>query len=215
MFPRDHIYSAEELVKLWISQGYVQTNGLKNAEKIGFEYAKQLWQRSFFQGEYERNEYIEKEFYYFSLHDMVHDLARFNSGRVCYSIEGNMVPKFPEELYHLYVNRWIKFPPPSKFATLRSFIVKDIIVKDNAVASLGAFNFSEAQNLRALQLCRLVNLESHFLFAKLKHLRYLSINMGYLVRLSECICYLYNLQYLTLNCCPPNQRVTRMYRKSC
>ncbi|KAJ3701339.1 hypothetical protein LUZ61_005044 [Rhynchospora tenuis] len=102
MFPRDYCHSVEELVKLWIYQGYVQTNGLKSAEKIGWEYVYQLWQRSFFQGDFGKKK-IE-----FTLHGMVHDLARSISGHGCYSIEGNMVSNFPEELYHLYVRCWVK-----------------------------------------------------------------------------------------------------------
>ncbi|KAJ1685386.1 hypothetical protein LUZ63_016776 [Rhynchospora breviuscula] len=198
MFPRDYMYNAEELVKLWISQGYVQTNGLKNAEKIGLEYAKQLSQRSFFQGQYIGNEYMGN--FIFTLHDMVHDLARFNSGHACYSIGGAMVPNFPAELYHLSVNRWVKpeeTPPPGKFDTLRS-----LITIDNLVNSLSAVDFSKAQNLRALRFqLGHADLESHFSFANLKHLRYLSIENGYFIRLPECICSLYNLQYLALGFC--------------
>ncbi|KAJ4755037.1 Disease resistance protein (CC-NBS-LRR class) family [Rhynchospora pubera] len=198
MFPRDYCYNAEKLVKLWISQGYVQTNGLKNAEKIGLKYAKQLSQRSFFQGQYILDERMEN--FMFTLHDMIHDLAQFNSGHACYSIEGAMVPKFPAKLYHLSVNRWVKpeeTPPPCKFATLRS-----LIIIGNWVNSLSAFDFSKAQNLRTLRL-RLghADLESHFSFANLKHLRHLSIGDGYSKRLPECICSLYNLQYLDLKDC--------------
>ncbi|KAJ3708684.1 hypothetical protein LUZ61_012389 [Rhynchospora tenuis] len=144
MFPKDYHYNAEELVKLWIYQGYVQTDGLKNNEKVGWEYAKQLWQRSFFE-----REDGGKEFY-FTMHDMFHDLARFNSGQVCYSIEEGMFANFPEELYHLYVGGMVKCvePPPSeKFATLRTLIV-DFCTN----TFLDTFDISKAQKLRALQL---------------------------------------------------------------
>ncbi|KAJ3697295.1 hypothetical protein LUZ61_001000 [Rhynchospora tenuis] len=195
MFPRDYHYSAKELVKLWISQGYVQNNGLKNTEKIGWEYAKQLWQRSFFEGKYRKKEF------YFTLHDMVHDLARYNSGHGCYSVEGDMIPNFPKELYHLYVGHRVKLvePPHSgKFATLRTLIVGDC-----AELFLSAFDFSKAQKLRALQLgSRKYDLEFHYSFVNLKHLRYLFLSDGCFARLHGCICSLYNLQYLTLDNCP-------------
>ncbi|KAJ1685384.1 hypothetical protein LUZ63_016774 [Rhynchospora breviuscula] len=196
MFPKDYEYSVEELVKLWISQGYVQTNGLKNARKIGLEYAKQLWQRSFFQG-YTEDKCMENLI--FTLHDMFHDLARFYSGRAYYSIGEDMVPNFPNELRHLYVKGQVMIeetPLPGKFATLRTFIVRD-----NWHPYLSGFDFSEAKILRALLLnLQYNNLESHFSFANLKHLRYLSIDMA-CNRLPECICSLYNLQYFTLSDC--------------
>ncbi|KAJ4806631.1 Disease resistance protein (CC-NBS-LRR class) family [Rhynchospora pubera] len=195
MFPRNYRCSVEKLVQLWIYQGYVQTNKLKNVEKIGREYAKQLWQRSFFEGEYG-----EKEFQ-FTLHDMIHDLARYNSGHGCYSIEGDVVPNFPEELYHLYVDsrvKLIKAPSSTKFTTLRTLIVEDHC---NEV-SLGNLDFSKASKLRALQFgSRKCDLEACFSFVDLKHLWYLSISWGCFKRLPENICSLYNLQNLTLYYC--------------
>ncbi|KAJ3705579.1 hypothetical protein LUZ61_009284 [Rhynchospora tenuis] len=196
MFPRNYRYSAEELVVLWISHGYVQTDGSKNADKIGWEYIKQLWQRSFFQGKYEEEEF------HFTLHDMVHDLARFNSGDECYSIKGNMVPNFPERLYHLYIPEWITLvevepPPPGKFATLRSFLLDNDWFKIFRIA----FIFSEAQKLRALRLASYY-VDPDFSLITLKHLRYLSLHNWLLDRLPECICSLYSLQYVTLHYCP-------------
>ncbi|KAJ4807758.1 Disease resistance protein (CC-NBS-LRR class) family [Rhynchospora pubera] len=197
MFPRDYRYSAKELVQLWIYQGYVQTNEFENAEKIGWEYAKQLCQRSFFEGRYE-----EKEFY-FRLHDMVHDLARWNSGHGCYFLEGDIAPNFTKQLYHLYVDQWEEEraePPPfpsRKFATLRTLIMS------HWVKSLPSdFNFSEAQKLRALKLAPNVYLEPDFSFVNFKHLRYLSLYGKCFERLPECICSLYNLKNLTLKDCP-------------
>ncbi|KAJ3687519.1 hypothetical protein LUZ61_016683 [Rhynchospora tenuis] len=196
MFPRDYRYSAKELVQLWIYQGYVQTDEFENAEKVGWEYAKQLWQRSFFEGRYE-----EKEFN-FRLHDMVHDLARWNSGHGCHFIEGDIAPNFPKQLYHLYVDQWEELvePPPfpsRKFATLRTLIMS------HWVKSLPSdFNFSEAQKLRALKLAPNVYLEPDFSFVNFKHLRYLSLYGKCFERLPECICSLYNLKNLTLKDCP-------------
>ncbi|KAJ1692799.1 hypothetical protein LUZ63_009497 [Rhynchospora breviuscula] len=196
MFPRDYRYSAKELVRLWIYQGYVHTDGPKNAEQIGWEYVKQLWQRSFFEGKYN-----EKEFN-FQLHDMVHDLARFNSGHGCYFIEGGMVPNFPEELHHLYVcKKELVESLPSlsvKFATLRTLLVRNHWGKRLP----SGFHFSEAQKLRALELELNGYPQSNMSFINLKHLRYLSLNNGRFEKLPKSICFLYNLQNLTLlNCC--------------
>ncbi|KAJ4776689.1 Disease resistance protein (CC-NBS-LRR class) family [Rhynchospora pubera] len=191
MFPRDYRYSTRELVRLWIYQGYVHTDGLKNAEQIGWEYVKQLWQRSFFEGKYN-----EKEFS-FQLHDMVHDLARFNSGHGYYFIEGDMVPNFPDELHHLYVCKK-ELVQPLPFLSLRTLLVRNHWGKRLP----SGFHFSEAQKLRALELEFNGYPQSHISFVNLKHLRYLSLNNGRFEKLPKSICFLYNLQNLTLlNCC--------------
>ncbi|KAJ3705577.1 hypothetical protein LUZ61_009282 [Rhynchospora tenuis] len=193
MFPRDYRYSADELVVLWISHGYVQTNGSKNAEKIGWEYIKQLWQRSFFEGKYGEEEF------HFTLHDMVHDLARFNSRNGFYSIEGDMVQNFPEELYHLYIREWTRTveSPPGKFASLRTIILDNSWFKTFRIA----FIFAEAKKLRAVRLASNC-VEPDFPWFTLKHLRYLSLHNWLLDKLPECICSLYNLQNMTLHYCP-------------
>ncbi|KAJ4794786.1 Disease resistance protein RGA2 [Rhynchospora pubera] len=198
MFPRDYCYNVEELVKLWIYQGYVQTNGLKSAEKIGSEYAKQLWQRSFFQGDFE-NKKIK-----LTLHGMVHDLARSISGHGCYSIEGNILPNFPEELYHLYVRRCIKILDPSPYPSVKISSLRTLIVDCDAENFLRAFDISKAKKVRALQFCFSIysNSDFHISFVNFKHLRYLSLCKGHFERLPECICSFYNLQNLALDCCP-------------
>ncbi|KAJ4746858.1 Disease resistance protein (CC-NBS-LRR class) family [Rhynchospora pubera] len=190
MFPRGYRYNVDDLVKLWISQGYLQT------KKIGWDYAKQLWQRSLFEGEYGEN-------FNFTLHDMVHELARSISGLEYNSIDGSMAPDFSEKLHHLYVGDGVKLvePPPcplGKFTNLRTLIV------DNCAENfLRAFDFSEVQKLRVLQLeSRFDDLELHFRSVNFKHLRHLSLNGGRFERLPEFICSLYNLQNLTLENCP-------------
>ncbi|KAJ4753518.1 Disease resistance protein (CC-NBS-LRR class) family [Rhynchospora pubera] len=196
MFPKDHLYDAEELVQLWISQGYVQNNGLKNKKKVGWEYIKQLWQRSFFQGEYR-----EKEFK-FTLHDIIHDLAQSISGHGCYSIGEDMVSSFSEEPYHLYIVGRSKElietdrTPFRKFTTLRTL---HFVEQYFFGFSTTGFNFSETKSLRALKLEWGDYLE-YASFVNLKHLRYMCLN-SLPQRLPECICSLYNLQYLTLDSC--------------
>ncbi|KAJ4814941.1 Disease resistance protein (CC-NBS-LRR class) family [Rhynchospora pubera] len=190
MFPRDYRYNADDLVKLWISQGYVQT------KKIGWEYAKKLWQRSLFEGEYGEN-------FNFTLHDMVHDLARSISRHECYSIEGDIVPNFLGKLHHLYVGDGVKLIEPSPSPFTKFTILRTLIVDDCAENFLSAFDFSKTQKLRVLQLgSRVDDLELHFPCANFKHLRYLSLNGGHFERLPEFICSLYNLQNLTLENCP-------------
>ncbi|KAJ4814942.1 Disease resistance protein (CC-NBS-LRR class) family [Rhynchospora pubera] len=189
MFPKNYRYHAEDLVKLWMSQGYVQT------KMIGWDYVKQLWLKSFFEGKY------EDKYFDFTLYDTFHDLARFISENACCFMESDMVPNFMGELYHLYVGDGVKVVDPllsMKFATLRTLIV-DCCAEN----ILSAFDFSKAQGLKALHLgSRVDDLAHHFSYVNLKHLRYLSLSGGHFERLPEWICSLYYLQNLTLENCP-------------
>ncbi|XP_078158080.1 putative disease resistance protein RGA1 [Carex rostrata] len=194
MFPKDHVYDAEALVKLWMYQGFIESRGNKTPKKIGFEYAQELCQRSLFEreGMYERNDLVCRKF---KLHDIVHDLARRNSENGCLSIEFSKLPIFPNLLHHLYIAKYVilEDPIPSdKFTTLRTLIIHI----ENFIYT---FDFSMASKLRALQMESLYNeLDDQSLssIGNLKHLRYLSLgNVG---TLPECICSLYSLRNLSL-----------------
>ncbi|XP_078159126.1 putative disease resistance protein RGA4 isoform X2 [Carex rostrata] len=197
MFPKDCEYDVEELVTLWISQGFIVSKGNKTAEKIGFEYALQLCQRSLFErvGRYEGK--MER----FKLHDIVHDLARVNSENSCYSIEFGKVLIFPNVLSHLYIADFVNLidPIPSgKFTDLRTLITGSYFEILNSTVDL-----SMASKLRALSIFGLnstVNSEFESLssIGNLKHLRYLSLTSLYFETFPECICSLYSLQNLTL-----------------
>ncbi|KAJ4769936.1 Disease resistance protein (CC-NBS-LRR class) family [Rhynchospora pubera] len=190
MFPKDYIYDAKELIDLWISQGYVQNSGSKDAEKVGWKYAKQLLHRSLFQ-----RTYCWGDKFQFTLHDMVHDLARSISRHGCYSIEGDIVDlDLCKELYHLYINcsgKQVEYPPlvSEKFAALRTLFVKKNFW----------FTLPEVKKVRALKLAEKIFFQNYS-FINLKHLRYLSFTIEGR-RMPNGICSLFNLQNLTLYSC--------------
>ncbi|XP_078158758.1 putative disease resistance RPP13-like protein 1 [Carex rostrata] len=193
MFPKDHVYDVEDLVKLWMYQGFIESKGNKTPEKIGFEYVQQLCQRSLFEreGMYERNDLVCRKF---KLHDIVHDLARCNSEDGCLSITSSKLPIFPNVLHHLYIAEYVMLrdPIPSdKVATLRTLIITIENFSD-------AFDFSMAPKLRAL----VMQSDDYGLgqpLSSMKHLRYLSL--GNVETLPECICSLYSLRNLSLKEC--------------
>ncbi|XP_078158826.1 disease resistance protein RGA2-like [Carex rostrata] len=194
-FPKNYCYHVEYLVKLWMYQGFIECKGNKTAEKIGFEYAQQLCQRTLFERE---DIYEGDDFKMFKLHDIFHDLARHNSENACYSIEASKIPIFPNVLYNLYIANYVNviYPIPSEqFTALRTLII-GFSVKN----VLSSFDISMAPKLRSLEITGDHNwkLESLSSVGNLKHLRYLSLSHLFLEMLPECICSLYSLQNLTL-----------------
>ncbi|CDP19019.1 unnamed protein product [Coffea canephora] len=75
VFPKDHvIYVEEELIGMWIAQGYVlpRRRG-ERLELVGREYFNNLAMRSFFQ----ELEKVGDEYKQCKMHDIVHDFAQF------------------------------------------------------------------------------------------------------------------------------------------
>ncbi|KAJ4808401.1 Disease resistance protein (CC-NBS-LRR class) family [Rhynchospora pubera] len=93
MFPKNHVYSVNLMSRLWIANGYIEPNERESVEEVVADYTKELYERSFFD-----DFNIKRDEFHlptptdttFKLHDIVHDLALFNSEKTCCSIEGNM-----------------------------------------------------------------------------------------------------------------------------
>ncbi|KAJ3677988.1 hypothetical protein LUZ60_001791 [Juncus effusus] len=198
IFPKDYVYNVEELTQLWFAQGYIESKRKKNIEEIGQEYTRQLLERSFFDYTYYHG---TDQFRSFKLHDMVHDLALLNSENKCWSIEYGKPAIFPDQINHIYVESSSELVIPflsGCFGSLRTIIMTHNI-KNFAASS----NLSEIQSLRAvvfkLHWCH----EFEFLnsIGNLKHLRYISLEGFTFRKLPESICFLYNLQTLSLSYC--------------
>ncbi|KAJ3682509.1 hypothetical protein LUZ60_015082 [Juncus effusus] len=196
MFPKDYIYYMNEMTPLWYAQGYIESREKKTINEIGMEYAKQLFERSFFEGKLPT-----KDWDWFRLHDMIHDLAQSNSGNECYSIEYGKPLISPKQIRHLYVkdsDELIKPFPSSPFNTLRTTIMANSVENVTNISDI-----LEARSLRAI-VFKPPCYEFRFLntIGNLKHLRYISIEYITFEKLPESICSLYNLQTLTLSNCP-------------
>ncbi|XP_021735733.1 putative disease resistance protein RGA3 [Chenopodium quinoa] len=73
LFPKDHRYSKERLVKMWMAQGYINPSRID----IGEKYFMGLLGRSLFQDPEEDD---EGKVAYCKMHDLVHDLAQDIAG---------------------------------------------------------------------------------------------------------------------------------------
>ncbi|KAG6530826.1 putative disease resistance RPP13-like protein 1 [Zingiber officinale] len=79
LFGKGHLFLRHKIVRHWIAQGFVETDGERKAEDVGSEYFYILLARSFFQ-QCARNKY-------FIMHDLIHDLAEYVSGAECFKID--------------------------------------------------------------------------------------------------------------------------------
>ncbi|XP_050909341.1 disease resistance protein RGA2 [Lathyrus oleraceus] len=95
LFPKDEIINKKFLIDLWMTNGFISSNGMLEAEDIGNEVWNKLYWRSFFQD-------IEKDnisdFEQFKMHDLVHDLAQSIAEEVSYY---STKPSLSKRILHL------------------------------------------------------------------------------------------------------------------
>ena len=87
LFPKDYLFSRNELIHLWMSQGYLGVNPNIEMENIGEKYFEILVMRSFFQ-DFERDKYDDK-IVRCKMHDIVHDFSQLMTSKECFTIDGD------------------------------------------------------------------------------------------------------------------------------
>ncbi|XP_030958804.1 putative disease resistance protein RGA3 [Quercus lobata] len=82
LFPKDYDFSDEDLVSMWMAQGYIKSN----ARSVASDYLEILFIRSLFQDF--RGDVYDENIRGFKMHDIVHDLAQFMAKNECITING-------------------------------------------------------------------------------------------------------------------------------
>ncbi|KAH9751830.1 hypothetical protein KPL71_014457 [Citrus sinensis] len=223
VFPKDYSMDKEELISLWMAQGYFNAEEDEEMEMIGEEYFNILATRSFFQ-EIEKDE-DDDDFMRCKMHDIVHDFAQFVSRKECLwlEIDGNkesVINSFGDKVRHLGLNLGFNFkggaPLPMSIHGLNR--LRTILIYDKSPYSSSLHSsilpglFSKLAGLRALVIgIRQSSPFSHpYQYSiteipenvgKLIHLKYLNLSKLCIERLPETLCELYNLQKLDIRGC--------------
>ncbi|KAJ0478838.1 putative P-loop containing nucleoside triphosphate hydrolase, leucine-rich repeat domain superfamily [Helianthus annuus] len=207
LFPKDFLFEKEELVLLWVAEGYLNESlANKSPEFLAREYFEKLLSRSFFQPAPSGEPF-------FVMHDLMNDLATFVAGEYFLRFDNQM--EMPEEALAKYRHMsfireeyvvFQKFGAFEKARSLRTllavyvgvdhwwmeFYLSSKILVDLLpqlpllrVLSLKCFNISEVPNS----------------IGTLKHLRYLNLSKTNIKELPENVGNLYNLQTLIVFGC--------------
>ncbi|XP_027171497.1 putative disease resistance protein RGA3 [Coffea eugenioides] len=203
VFPKDHeIDVEEELIRLWIAQGYVRPNRRgEHLELVGLEYFNNLAMRSFFQEIQNVEDYDGfHEYLKCKMHDIVHDFAQFLTKNECRALGGVGRNSSSERARHLTILKGTEEEMFSSrvvdFGRLRSFLAflfERVVVPQNLFCSLKC--------ARTLVLCNCELVEIPAEIGRLIHLRHLDLSMNPFVTLPEAICDLYYLETLDINHC--------------
>lgn len=108
IFPRRHRLERHELINLWVAEGFITTTevGLE-MEAVGRKYFEELVSVSFLQlGEKQAGRFGASE--YFTVHDLLHDLAEKVARNDCFRVENGWTGDLPVDVRHLYIESYNK-----------------------------------------------------------------------------------------------------------
>ncbi|XP_077225974.1 putative disease resistance protein RGA1 [Tasmannia lanceolata] len=194
VFPKGFTIRKEELILLWMANGFVTPNETMELEDIGNKIFNDLLWRSFFQD-------IEKDdsgnITSCKMHDLVHDLAQSVIGNKCHIVDREKIVDIPTSTRYVYSHlpSLLKEQRLYKAKTIRTILLHDVYL--NSVPS----NIKKLRYLRCLDLSNFVSGVPHSI-CNLKQLRYLNLSGNFHIEtLPESITKLQNLQTLKLRQC--------------
>ncbi|KAM0009636.1 putative P-loop containing nucleoside triphosphate hydrolase, leucine-rich repeat domain superfamily [Helianthus debilis subsp. tardiflorus] len=207
LFPKDFLFEKEELVLLWVAEGYLNESvANKSPECLGHECFEKLLSRSFFQ----RAPSGEP---FFVMHDLMNDLATFVAGEYFLRFDNQM--EMTEEALAKYRHMsfireeyvaFQKFEAFEKARSLRTLLAVYVGVDQGwnrfyLSSKILVDLLPQLPLLRVLSLRRFNIREVPNSIGSLKHLRYLNLSHTNIKELPENVGNLYNLQTLIVSGC--------------
>ncbi|CAL5189679.1 unnamed protein product [Lathyrus oleraceus] len=98
IFPKDSIIMKEELIHLWLANGFISSRENLEVEDVGSMIWNELCQKSFFQ-DINIDEYSGD--ISFKMHDLVHDLAQSIMGQECVILEIENMASLSKTTHHI------------------------------------------------------------------------------------------------------------------
>jgi len=195
IFPKGYLFDKNELVKLWLAEGYIKPVATDKIEETGSCYFEELLKRSFFQP----LDVNDKE--KCNMHDLYHDLAKSVSS-FCQQLEESKSISIKPDTRHISFSG----KDTQKLAEevliaqkLRTLLLPTPAAKD--------FGKMLDKMLRTLSCLRVLDLSSSTIkylpdsIGKLKLLAHLDLSRTEIRALPDTICNLRNLQILKLLGC--------------
>ncbi|KAF8037951.1 hypothetical protein BT93_B0714 [Corymbia citriodora subsp. variegata] len=208
VFPKDYEIERDELVYLWIAEGFLDGERSKeNILKWGRAHFDELVSRSFLQ-----QSSIDTS--KFSMHDLLNDLAKSIAGWTCFNSESQQASNEDDASLEkaryasCTMSRWVTskcMRAYHRMKVLRSFILlpyrssedNKFDISNKVLHDL----LKKLKYLRGFSLCYCSIKEVPICVGDLKHLRYLNFSYTNIERLPESIGGLCKLQALILKGC--------------
>ncbi|XP_021281483.1 putative disease resistance protein RGA1 isoform X2 [Herrania umbratica] len=211
IFPKDYEFDKDELVLLWMAEGFLQQlKGKTRMEDLGSQYFNELLSRSIFQqSTSNKARYV--------MHDLINDLAQSVSDEICSSlddmdiVEGDKLCTVAEKVRYLSFTRRQydirkRFEGLYRMKNLRTLAALPICTSPWSACCYLAGDVLQKM-LRRLSCLRVLCLSCYCInelpnsIGHLKHLRYLNLSRSRITQLPESVGSLLNLQTLILQGC--------------
>lgn len=201
IFPQGYEFEMEELIFLWVAEGYVQPIGPQRFEGlVGRDYFNDLYLRFFFHQCRTASNQIR-----YKMHDLIHGMARLVSKDICFHAKhdhSNCYPLFGNACHLSLLHDGVQpleLEASVKNERLRTFL---LMSRNSSSAILDPQLFSYLKFLRVLGLGGAGLTELVDSIEQLKYLRYLNLSDNPISRLPKSVCKIVALQILKLRSCP-------------
>ncbi|XP_002513098.2 putative disease resistance protein At3g14460 [Ricinus communis] len=204
IFPQDYEFQMEELILLWMAEGFLDQTREHEKMVVGYGFFNDLVLRSFFQESYRRSCFI--------MHDLVNDLAQLESQEFCFRLERNrmdgVVSKKTRHLSFVMSESntseiFDRIYEEAPF--LRTFVSLERLSSSSSKHINNKVLHDLVSKLHRLRVLSLSGYNSIDRLpdpiGNLIHLRYLNVSRMSIRKLPDSVCNLYNLQTLILLWC--------------
>ncbi|KAK9929829.1 hypothetical protein M0R45_026907 [Rubus argutus] len=214
-FPKDHEFDKNNLLELWMSQGYLSWKKNHEKRRIGLNYFESLVTRSFFQDfvkDYKGNIIGCK------MHDIVHDFVQFLTRKECMIAEVVEGANQRIELACDMVRHLTLVTPVGPFAFPTSFNncknLRTLTILDSRMTTISPSSILQMKCLRTLNLSGNILKELPRELGELIHLRYMDLSSSKALKeLPDAVCDLFNLQTLVLDWCRKLEKLPKAMGK--
>ncbi|CAK8537808.1 unnamed protein product [Lathyrus sativus] len=190
IFPKDRIIMKEELIHLWLANGFISSRKNLEVEDVGSMFWNELCQKSFFQ-------VIKIDEYSgdisFKMHDLVHDLAQSIMEQECVILEGGTMTNFSKSTHH------VSFHDASHLSVNKSALKK--LESLRTMFELDHYGYQHTNYFPTNCSLRVLSISSDPVssLGSLIHLRYLELFGCHIKNIPDSIYNMHKLEILKLN----------------